>query len=121
MRVFGGVLFGLGCGVAVAGASGISLLWPAVVAIVVGLGLLMVGSSDGPETIDGTGPTPEQRLSFKDLGPAVEQILTLSEEQASAIVASAQHESERILAAARAEAAEIRAKAGERPTPTGDA
>jgi hypothetical protein len=121
MRVFGAILFGLGCGVAVSSASGVDLLWPGVIAVAVGLGLLMAGARTEPATLDGTRPEGDRRRpTLAGLGTRVEQILQLAEEQANDHRAEARREAEAILAAAHAEAAEIRAQAGERPTPTGD-
>ncbi|MGW3892365.1 hypothetical protein ACWD69_27100 [Micromonospora chokoriensis] len=118
------LLVGLGVGAAAGPSLGPAAAWSGVAIAALGVALLLVGTR-GPDLVrDGViddeeeGEVPDggaataverrprnrQRSTFAHLGPHVEQILRLAEEQASTIVEDARLESERLVAAARREA-----------------
>jgi hypothetical protein len=119
MRRWGWILLGGGCGVAAGAMGGPPAIAPGVVAAVVGLCLLAAGRSGGANLVEDAtaGHTPAAGVAGKKapepalegLGRHVEGILTLAEEQAADMVATAKAEAAQILAQARAEARRIEA------------
>lgn len=109
------LLVGLGAGAAVGPSLGPVAVWSGVTIAALGVALFLVGTrrpdlvrdgdiDDGAATAVERRPRIRQRSTFAHLGPHVEQILRLAEEQASTIVDDARLESERLVAAARREA-----------------
>ncbi|MGW5578582.1 hypothetical protein [Micromonospora chokoriensis] len=117
------LLVGLGVGAAAGPSLGPAALWSGVAIAALGVALFLLGTrepgivrdggiddeeaeapDDGTATAVGRRPRIRQRSTFAHLGPHVEQILRLAEEQANTIVEDARLESERLVAAARREA-----------------
>ncbi|MGW3786493.1 hypothetical protein ACWD5Z_18065 [Micromonospora chokoriensis] len=118
------LLVGLGVGAAAGPPLGPAAAWSGIAIGALGVALFLVGTrepdlvgdvgiddeeeaempDDGAATAVERRPRNRQRSTFAHLGPHVEQILRLAEEQASTIVETARLESERLVAAARREA-----------------
>ncbi|MFK4245934.1 hypothetical protein ACI2KV_23925 [Micromonospora chokoriensis] len=117
------LLVGLGVGAAAGPSLGPAAAWSGIAIGALGVALFLVGTResdlvgdvgiddeeaevpyDGAATAVERRPRIRQRSTFAHLGPHVEQILRLAEEQASTIVEDARLESERLVAAARREA-----------------
>lgn len=97
-------LFGVGVGVWVGANLGPAAIPWAVGACLVGIALSFFGA-EKDSVADPRNPSAERPPTFAELGPAVERILRLAEEQAEAVVDEARREAERIVAAARSDAA----------------
>ncbi|MEU4679969.1 hypothetical protein [Micromonospora sp. NPDC023737] len=95
--------FGVGVGVWVGAGVGPAAIPWAVGACLVGIALSFFGAETNP-VADPQNPSAERPATFAALGPAVERILRLAEEQAEAVVDEARREAERIVAAARSDA-----------------
>ncbi|MEU7650668.1 hypothetical protein AB0C42_18145 [Micromonospora taraxaci] len=118
------LLVGLGVGAAAGPSLGPAAAWSGIAIAALGVALFLLGTresdlvgdggiddeeeaempDDGAATAVERRPRIRQRSTFAHLGPHVEQILRLAEEQASTIVKDARRESERLVAAARREA-----------------
>ncbi|MEV1155822.1 hypothetical protein AB0J27_10495 [Micromonospora chokoriensis] len=117
------LLVGLGVGAAAGPSLGPAAAWSGIAIGALGVALFLVGTrepdlvgdvgiddekaempDDGAATAVERRPRNRQRSTFAHLGPHMEQILRLAEEQASTIVEDARLESERLVAAARREA-----------------
>ncbi|MET7751887.1 hypothetical protein [Micromonospora sp. NPDC005367] len=96
-------LFGVGVGVWVGAGLGPAAAPWAVGACLVAIALSFFGAETDP-VADPRNPAAERPPAFRELGPAVERILRLAEEQAGAVVDEARREAERIVAAARSDA-----------------
>lgn len=136
------VLVGLGVGAMVGSFLGPAAVWVGAAVAALGVGLSLVGTSasdlvgDGPADRragagadagdgdgDGDGTNPEspasgrrrkpEPVTFAHLGPRVEELLRIAEEQAEDVRAEARREAERIEAAARQEAETILDRARE--------
>ncbi|MBM0203130.1 hypothetical protein JNW90_08485 [Micromonospora sp. STR1s_5] len=125
------VLFGLGVGVAVGSSLGPDAVWPGVAVAALGIGLSLIGTTEsdlvedglanrdeptgvaGDGTATGTAGVAERqrrranRSTFAHLGPQVEKILKLAEEQADDVLNAAQLDAEKTVSAARREAEAI--------------
>jgi hypothetical protein len=123
MKAWGLFLVGAGIGVLVGVQSGGPATVPALVVVVLGLVLLGLGarSRSRSRTADGelvgeaiaarttTAPkAAKESPVFSRLGPKVENILSLAEEQAADQIAEAKATAAEILAEAHAEAARIK-------------
>ncbi|MFI6784472.1 hypothetical protein [Micromonospora sp. NPDC050276] len=128
------VLFGLGVGVAVGPSLGLAAVWSGAAVAALGIGLYLIGraGSDlvgdglanrdelaGDRTATGTAGVTERqrpnadRPTFAHLGPRVEQILQIAEEQADDLLRAAKLDAEQTVSAARREAEAILNRAHE--------
>ncbi|MEV4497099.1 hypothetical protein AB0J84_15535 [Micromonospora arborensis] len=123
------VLFGLGVGAAVGPSLGPAAAWSGVTIAALGVVLSLVGTTESHLVEDGlvnrdeaaagtadgtTTGTPvvmdqlprdrQRRATFSSLGPHVEQIIKLAEQQANDILIAARLEAEGIVAGTRREA-----------------
>jgi hypothetical protein len=115
------LLIGLGAGIAIAPYLGSGAVWAAGVGIVLGLGLLLVGTPEPPTLGAGQPDQPDMgdrrtgkkpaAVHLAGLGTTVEQILRLAEEQAMDHREEARRKAEQLLSEARAEADSILARA----------
>jgi hypothetical protein len=124
------VLVGLGVGVAVGPSLGPAGVWSGVAIATLGVALSLVGTTEsedagvaGDGTTTGAAVVAERRQdrqgpTFSDLGPYVEQLLSLAEEQADQHRAEARLEAEEIVTAARREAEAILDRAHEQAAGT---
>ncbi len=119
MRRFGRtatLLIGLGLGIGATPYLGSGAVWAAGVGVVLGLGLLLVGTPEPPTLGAGQPDRPstvdrQPKPSLAGLGTQVEQILRIAEEQAEDHRAEGRRKAERLVSEARAEADAILAKA----------
>ena len=105
MKSWSLVLIGAGVGGAITAPAGEAALLPAIGVIVVGLLLLAVSA----RSRSADRPVREGKPALSGLGPRVEGILTLAEEQAADRIAEAEATAAQIEALARAEADRTRA------------
>lgn len=105
------VLVGLGVGAMVGPFLGPAALWSGVAVAALGVVLTLIGTTTGT-AVTARRQEPE-RITFAHLGPRVEEILRIAEEQAEDVRAEARREAERIEAAARQEAEAILNRARE--------
>ncbi|WP_327041032.1 hypothetical protein OG400_27135 [Micromonospora ureilytica] len=125
------VLFGLGVGVAVGPSLGAGAVWPGVAVAALGIALSLIGTTESDLVGDGLADRDEpagaagdatakgsvgaaerkrrnaNRPTFANLGPRVEQILKLAEEQADDHLNAAKLDADKIVSAARQEAEAI--------------
>ncbi|GAA2648883.1 V-type ATP synthase subunit E family protein [Paractinoplanes durhamensis] len=117
MKAWGLFLLGAGIGALIGSQADGPAAVPALVAVVVGLALLALGARAGKGELVGeaiaarTAPAPKAAKEspvFSRLGPQVENILSLAEEQAADRIAEAKATAAQILAEAHAEAARLK-------------